>query len=218
MFDVGHDVVDQRHGDHQQDHDHRPARDGPERDDEIFEADLRGDPAHDLRPEHHQRSGDQQHAGDADGVDDRQRKTLPRRAAFDHIVSGVHRAHHQPHTSGRRPQRNHDTHREQTALGLLELVDHRVHLFQCLGWQHQFRLQAQPREEVGQMQETNQGDQEQDEGKQRKQHLIGQRRGIGRHFVIDELGDRAHHHTVDWQTFHVRKNHSRLHSPQTGWD
>ncbi|MNF18816.1 hypothetical protein D3C80_2231460 [compost metagenome] len=57
------------------------------------------------------------------------------------------------------------------------------------------------------MQETDQGDQEENEGEQRKQHLVSQRRGIGRHFVVDELGDRAHHHTVQRHAFHVRENH-----------
>jgi hypothetical protein len=51
-------------------------------------------------------------------------------------------------------------------LGLLQLVNHRVDLLQGLGRQHQLRLQAQPTEEVRQVQETNQGNQEQQEGKQ----------------------------------------------------
>ncbi|MNV66458.1 hypothetical protein D3C71_1592130 [compost metagenome] len=58
------------------------------------------------------------------------------------------------------------------------------------------------------MQETDQRDQEQNEREQREQHLIGQRRGIGRHLVSDELRDGADHHTVQRQAFQIREKHS----------
>ncbi|MNH12611.1 hypothetical protein D3C79_721570 [compost metagenome] len=98
LLNVGHHVIDQGHRDHHQNDDCRPAQHGPQGDDEFLHADLRGNPLHHLRPQHHQCGSRQEHAGNADGVDHRQRDTLPHRAPFDHVVGGVHRAHHQPHT------------------------------------------------------------------------------------------------------------------------
>ena len=57
--------------------------------------------------------------------------------------------------------------RLQSALGLLQLVDNRVDLFQRLRRQYQLGLQAQPGEEVRQMQKADQCDQEQNEVKMR---------------------------------------------------
>jgi len=58
------------------------------------------------------------------------------------------------------------------------------------------------------MQKTDQCDEEQQEGEQREQHLVGQRGGIGGHLVIEELLDGAHQHAVQGQAAQVGENHS----------
>ncbi|MCY1423563.1 hypothetical protein D9M71_392780 [compost metagenome] len=106
---IRHDVVDRRHGHHQQYDDHRPAQYRPQGHDELFHADLPGQPRHDLGAGDHQRGRDQQHAGNANRVDNRQGKALPDGPPFHHVVGGVHRAHHQAHTGRGGPQGDDDT-------------------------------------------------------------------------------------------------------------
>ena len=58
------------------------------------------------------------------------------------------------------------------------------------------------------MQETDQGNQEQQEGKQREQHLVRQCRRVGGHLVVDEFLDGAYQHLVQLETIENRKDHS----------
>ncbi|MCY1423540.1 hypothetical protein D9M71_392540 [compost metagenome] len=109
LLHVRHDVVDRRHGHHQQHDDHRPAKYRPQRDNEVFHADLPSQPGHDLWPGDHQPGGDQQHAGNTDRVENRQGETLPDRSPLYYVIGGIHRAHHQAHAGRGGPKGNDDT-------------------------------------------------------------------------------------------------------------
>ncbi|MND85126.1 hypothetical protein D3C80_770400 [compost metagenome] len=58
------------------------------------------------------------------------------------------------------------------------------------------------------MQEADQGDQKKNEGKQGKQHLVGECRCVSRHFVVKKLVDRAKQYPAQRQSAQIRKEHS----------